>query len=142
MVSRAYTIHKKGDKDIYILDTDVVKDMATQNAIMNVQQSLDVDFELSYEIMVDTCSIIAEKNLSNEGRNGLNSDDNDFLADADTITNVYTGVQLSYLSINNEDEISNIMKDEGHTSIAHACSSWYTQKVVQACEELSAYILQ
>ncbi len=140
VVSKAYTTMMKGEKEICIIDTDVVKNMGDQNAIMDIQHSLDTEFEISYQIMADACDIIASKTLDGKNRDGLNADDCDFYADADSRANVYTGVQLSYLSVKNEGEISDLMKDEAITSIAHACSVWYTQKVVEACMALRSYI--
>ena len=142
LVSRAYTTMEKGDKDISILDTDVIKDAGMQGAIINIQQALDVDFWQSYEIMQDACSILSEKTLAGTDRDSLTSEDLDFMADADSNANVYTGVQLSYLNFKNEEEISDLMKDEAITSIAQACSVWYIQKVADACEALKDYILQ
>ena len=141
LVGKAYTTMKKGDKDISILDTDVITDTATQNAILDIQRNLNVDFEISYEIMADACHIIAEKTLTGTDRDSLTGDDLDFFADADSQANVYTAVQLSYLNNENESEISDLMKDEAITSIAQACSVWYSQKVAEACEALKAYIL-
>lgn len=147
LVGKAYTTIRKGDKDISILDTDVITNAGTQNAILDIQRNLDVDFEQSYEVMAEACSILAEKTLESTGipngsdRDCLTSDDCDFFADADSRANVYTSVQLSYLTVSNESEISNLMKDEATTSIAQACSIWYSQKVAEACEALRTYIL-
>lgn len=141
LVSHAYTTMQKNGDTIHILDTDVITDMATQNAILDIQRNLEVDFELAYEIMADACDIISEKTLTGIDRDSLIGDDLDFFADADSGANVYTSVQLSYLNINNEAEISELMKDEAITSIGQACSIWYSQKVAEACEALKAYIL-
>lgn len=142
LIGKAYTTIQKNDETIHILDTEVITDMATQNAILDIQSNLDTAFEISYEIMADACDILAEKTLTGNDRDSLTGDDLDFFADADSTANVYTGVQLSYLSNNNESEISDIMKDESIESIAQACSIWYSQKVAEACEALKAYILQ
>ena len=144
LISRAYTTMQKNNETIHILDTDVIKDMATQNAILNIQRNLEVDFELSYKIMANACDIISKKTL-NEDETDINSlyyTDLDFYADADGNANVYTAVQLSYLNIQNESEISEIMKDESIESIAQACTVWYIYKVAEACEALKDYILQ
>ncbi len=141
LVSHAYIMDQKSDRDIHILNTELL-DSATQGAIQNIQESLNVEFELSYEIMADACDIIADKIIEGAGRDSLVGDDLDFFADADSHANVYTGVQLSYLNNKNEDEISALMQDESITSIAQACSIWYSQKVVEACEALKDYILQ
>ena len=135
LISNAYTSMKKGDKDISILDTEIISDMATQNAILDIQRDLDAEFELSYEIMAEACSIINELDM-----NELS--EADFFAEADSRANVYTYTQLSYLNVKNEAEISDLIKDEAITSIAQACSIWYSQKVSEACQALSDYIMQ
>lgn len=112
-----------------------------RTAILDIQQEIDADFELSYEIMADACAILAEKTLAGNDRDSLTGDDLDFLTDADSNANVYTSTQLSYLSNNNEGEISDLMKDEAITSIAQACSVWYSRKVAEGCEALKSYIL-
>ena len=146
IVAEAYTTMKKGDNTIHILDTEKVTDMATQNAIMDIQRELNTSFEISYEIMADACDIIAEYKMEGvAGDNWLKNDSDmacDFFADADSCANVYTAVQLSYLDNNNEGEISALMADEAITSIAQACSIWYSQKVAEACEALKSYIMQ
>lgn len=128
---------EKNGETIHILDTDIVKGAGLQNALLDMQNRLNTTFDLSYEIMADACDIVGEKTIDE-----LNSNDCDFFADADSRANVYTGVQLSYLNIKNEDEISSLMKDEAITSIAQACSIWYSQKVAEACEALKGFINQ
>lgn len=142
LVSRAYTTMEKNGDTIHILDITLNRDMATKDAIQDIQRGLEVDFELSYEIMADACDIIAEKTLTGNDRDSLIGDDLDFWADADSRANVYTSTQLSYINIHNEAEISELMKDEAITSIAQACSVWYSRKVAEACEALKEYILK
>jgi hypothetical protein len=110
--------------------------------ILEIQKNLDVEFDLSYEVMADACNIIADKTLEGNNRDSLVGDDLDFFADADSTASVYTSIQLSYLGTHNESEISELMKDEAITSIAQACSIWYSQKVAEACEMLKEYILK
>ena len=144
LIGKVYTTMKKGDKNITILDTNIITDMGTQNAIQNIQFELDVSFELSYEIMSDACYILSEKTLNTDTKDqsSLYYEYLDFTADADSNANIYTSTQLSYLSNNNESEISDLMNDEAITSIAKACSIWYSRKVAEACEALKDYILQ
>jgi hypothetical protein len=117
------------------MDTEVVKDMATQNALFDIQHKLNVAFELSYEVMGEACSIIRDLDIEKLANA-------DFFAEADSRASVYTGVQLSYLNVKNEGEISDLIKDESITSIAQACSIWFSQKVQEACEALRDYIAQ
>jgi hypothetical protein len=140
LVCNAYTTMKKGDDTIAILDTDKLS-AGDQAMFQKWQADLDVTFDRSYEIMADACNIISEKTLDGNYRDSLIGDDLDFFADADGRANVYTGVQLSYLNVYNQQEISEIFKDESQDNIAQACSSWYTQKVVDACETLKDFIL-
>jgi len=125
--------------EIYILADTVPEEVRT--ALWDIQQNLGVDFDPSYEIMASACGIIAEKTLTGADRDSLTSDDLDLYADADSAENVYTTVQLSYLNLNNEAEISELMKDESITSIAQASAVWHTQRVVDACEAIKEYIL-
>lgn len=139
-VINAYITIKRGDEDIATFNDKLEKEGF--DAISQIQRNLDVQFDLSCEIMKDACYIISEKTLSEDTKNsdGIWYEDMDLYADADAITSVYTGVQLSYLSVNNEAEISDLMKDEAIPSIAQACSIWYSQKVAEACDALLAYI--
>lgn len=141
-VCKAYTSITKGDKDINVLNNDNQLSDEARLAISKIQVDLNVSFDISYDIMADACSIISGKSLDNnpEDRYSLFYEYLDFLADADSHANVYTAVQLSYLSVDNEDEISQIIKDEAITSIAQACAIWYSQKVAEACEALKEYI--
>lgn len=105
--------------------------------LSDIHYSLDTTLDLAYDI-AHTATIV----LENLGLDKLASDDLDLYAEANSIANPYTGVQLSYLNPINEAEVSDLMKDEAITSIAQACGVWYDQKVVQACEALIAFILE
>ena len=131
---------KKGDKEISIYIETLPAEV--RDKMQEIQQNMGVEFEQSYEIMADACLILSDKTLDGTDRDGLNSDNCDFFADADSNANVYTSTQLSYLNNNNEGEISSLMKDEAIESIAQACSIWYSQKVAEACETLRNYINQ
>lgn len=133
LVSNAYTTMKKGERDIYILDTNKIKDMAMQNAILNIQQGLEVSFELSYEIMAKACQCIGELTLKE-----LETGEASEMA-AETCT-VYTYQRLQYLDGNNQAEITDIVKGYD-TDIEKACAEWYEQQVTTAIEALKAYIL-
>lgn len=134
LLSVAYTTMEKNGETIHILDTDKV-DTATQGMLLDMQRDLDVGFDMSYEIVAEACSIVGDKDLEY-----LEGENFDSFADADSVANVYTGVQLSYLKVYNESEISDLMKDEAITSIAQACSIWHSQKVAEAVEMLVTYI--
>ena len=142
-IGSAYESKKVSDerKEIQIISEKCPQEV--KEVIQLLQRGLEVSFEQSYDIMADACYILSEKTLTGRDRgDSLTGDDLDFMADADSNANVYTAVQLSYLNINNEAEISDLMKDESITSIAQACNAWYIQKVAEACEALKEYILQ
>ena len=123
---------EKNGETIHILDTEVITDMATQNALLDMQQRLDAGFDLSYEIMANACACISDIELEK-------------LPHADfyetETASVYTGVQLSWLNINNQADIAEIVK-EYDSDIGTACAVWYNQKVAEACTMLVNYISQ
>ena len=83
-VANGYCTIKKGDKDIYIIDTEKVS-AGTQEALRNIQQELGAPFELSYEIMASACACISDIELKDLEK-----------AEFDTETaSVYTGERLS-----------------------------------------------
>lgn len=131
-VINAYTTMQKGENTIHILDTDYIKDMATQNAILDIQRWLETEFEIGYEIMADACACISDvpyKDLSKV----------DFY-ETET-SSIYTAVRLDYLSTHNEGEISELVK-EYDCDIQTACAIWYNNKVAEACNALIDYILK
>jgi hypothetical protein len=134
-IINAYTLKKVEDErgEISIIQDGVSPDI--KDVLLNIQRDLDVTFDQSYEIVHEATDIIGNLDIDKLA-------DADYFAEADSIADVYTGVQLSYLNNLNEAEISDLMKDESITSIAQACSIWHTQKVQEACEALSTYILQ
>lgn len=123
---------KNGGKEGQWIMSDKL-DADIKQKISDIQYGLDVEFGLSYEIMADACNIIDELDADKLANA-------DFWAEADSRCNVYTAVRLSWLSIHNEEEISNLMADESITSIAQACAIWYAQKVQEACEALTDLI--
>ena len=144
-VCKAYTIMITEDnKKLVILNDKEINDTELTK-IRDIQYNLDIgNINLSYEVMADACSIINDYTMEGAEKDNWLKDGMacDFLSDADSRANVYTGVQLSYLDIHNEQEISELMKDEAITSIAQACSIWYSRKVAEACEALKEYIIK
>ncbi len=129
------------DKEKYIIKDNCNEKV--KNLLMKLiyDENIGGTSDLSYEICAMACDIIANKTLTGNDRDSLVGDDLDLYADADGTASVYTSTQLSYINNNNESEISAIIKDESHNSIAQACASWYVQMVHQACETLKDYVL-
>ena len=47
---------------------------------------------------------------------------------------MYTQDRLSYINIGNEEEIMDIIRDNGATSISEAAEYWYDQKVANVID--------
>ncbi len=129
------TMTRDNGEEIHIFRETTPKEI--QEFLLEEQRKLDVGFDASYEIMSEACDIITDLTIEQlENENTL-----DLYAEADSRANPYTSVQLSYLNVHNEDEISSLIKDEAIESIAQACGAWHTQKVENACNVLREYIL-
>lgn len=136
-IKNAYCLHKRGNEDIHILDTDKL-DTATQNALLDIQRGLETDFDISYEIMADACDLFSDIETIEDLEDEASTD----TANEAEPSSVYIGVRLSYLSVNNQQEVSDIMKEYSTEDIATACAIWYDNKVREAYSVLRDYILQ
>lgn len=83
-------------------------------------------FETDYSIMRDACYAIAEADADDV------NDINAYELSSDTAS-VYTAEQLSWLNINNQADIADIVK-EYDSDIGTACAVWYEQQVADAIE--------
>lgn len=136
-IGSAFKTHTRTSGDEYQAYSD---DISTELKVKlsEIQEVLDVGLDASYGIMSEACDIVGDKDLEY-----LEDEDRrDLYADCDGAASVYTAVQLSYLNMSNEDEISELMADEAITSIAQACAAWHAGKVREAAEALLAYILE
>lgn len=139
-VSGAMTSQERENDTIHVYRDEL--DEATKDAMHEIQRNLDVDFDTSYDIMATACAIIDGLTLEASGRDSLLDDDMlDLYAEADGSASYYTSSRLAYLTPNNEDEISSLVKDEAIESIATACAVWYDRKVQEALEALRVYII-
>lgn len=129
------------NREAYIIKDECNEDLKNVLMTLIYDENIGGNQDISYEICASACDIISDKTSEGNDRDSLTGDDLDLYADADSRANVYTAVQLSYLNINNEDEISQLMQDEAITSVAQACTAWHTSKVVEACERLKDYVL-
>lgn len=92
--------------------------------------------DLSYEIVACACGLFDDietiKDLQEEGDS----------CEAE-LSSVYTAERLSYLNLNNQGEITDIMEEWGNgTDIQTACAIWYDNMVRSAYEDIKAFILQ
>lgn len=129
----AVTYKNRGNEQIMIYKDDTSEELSV--LLSNIGYSIDANIDMSYMIMDTAIGVLQGLEIDY-----IFSDNLDTYADVDSQANVYTGVQLSYLNINNESEISEIMKDESIESIAIACQAWYNSKVVDALNQLINYI--
>ncbi len=91
--------------------------------------------DLSYEIVCKATGVIEEiglKDLHND--NAINEADNEHAS-------VYTYPRLQYLNINNQQEITDTLK-EYDCDIQTACAIWYDNQVRDTAETLRAFILK
>lgn len=115
----AYTTKKFNNGEERIIFSDTV-DLRVQNILLDIQHNLDTTFDLSYSIVSDAVSALTERR--------------DY--ESEEFASVYTSVRLSYISNQNEGEISQLMIDFSFDSIATACAVWYDEKVREACRNI------
>lgn len=138
LIRDAYKSKKVEDEreQIKVINDELPKEF--HDAIRDVQFELNNEtgtFELDYNIMARACDILAD-----------NCDTIDALKKADMYelstdsASVYTSTRLGYITNQNQDEISEKMK-EFDCDIQTAAAVWYDAQVASACEKLRDYIL-
>jgi hypothetical protein len=122
----------KEDKSIIVYKDLLPKDVRDR-LCFNIQSSqreeTGASFDLSYEIMRDALQAI-----EGAGINDLNLDHND-----NEFASVYTAEQLSWLNINNQGDITDLVK-EYDCDIATACATWYDTAVLSTIGQVIEYI--
>lgn len=137
LIGNAYTVKKVDDSRERLYVHNEAQPAEFQEAIKKIQFKLNDEtqaFELDYEIMNDACNILS--GLTLEEIKTL-----DVYEASHDSANVYTSTRLSYLNINNQEEISEILKEYG-ADISDACAIWYEHKVSSALELLKDFILE
>lgn len=84
---------------------------------------------LSYDICYDACAFfddITDKYYNNDDING-----DEYINEYEP-SSIYTYDRLQYLNNNNQQEISDVMKEYSIDDIATACAIWYDNMVRQA----------
>jgi len=135
LLPKLYTTTKRGENDIYILSDNI--DNETRDTMQTMQRALDVSFDLSYEIMAKACDIYAEAWANNEDSPTLLMEY--IQENYQDYASVYPYEQLSWLDNNNQQNISDIVK-EYDCDIATACKKWYESKVYAVCWHLDAWV--
>lgn len=123
----------RGDKEIVLLNekSPIYEDI---KAILFKLQE-DIPFEISCEILEKACDALADTDASEFEKEDFYPEDL-----ADDTASVYTAIQLGYLSLHNEGEISDIMHDTGVKSIGQACAIWYEYKVRDAITKIVEWL--
>lgn len=87
--------------------------------------------DLDYEIFSRACDVV---HGIYEDNPAIAYDDavDEIIKHSQDNANVYTRVRLSYLSMWNEEEVSDIMHEYDLKSIATACAVWYDRQVEEA----------
>ena len=89
--------------------------------------------DLDYQIFSEACDLVSECYHDNDANNdGANFVEDMIYERASDKASVYTADRLAYLSMHNEDEVSEIMREYSEPSIATACAIWYDKQVEQA----------
>lgn len=144
-IENAYIVHK--EKDIYIFNEDSKLPEVKKHleAIKNIQFELtdDLGFNFAFEVMHDACNVIGIATEENPMETDLKEqlENADFYELSNDVASVYTATRLSYLTIHNQDEITDIVK-EFECDIQTACAVWYDRVVAGACEKLREWVLE
>ena len=129
MLCRAYVY--KEDRGEYFINEKLSKQ--DQEIVLDLQHTITDDFganyDLRYQIMAHACQFIDEIPLDELKRFKDSLEWREFAS-------VYTGERLSYLTVNNQYDISEIYKETGADDIATACAIWYDRAVNRVIDEL------
>lgn len=99
-------------------------DAETRAQLIDIQHDLETTLNLSYDITSDAVDAIL-------------SEIPEYEIDA---ASVYTAVQLSYINIYNQQEISDIFKEYQTRDIAQAAAIWHNNKVTEAYKAIKALL--
>lgn len=127
-IANAFKIH--GDKEIYVFSDEVNDEV--KKMIQNIMYDNIENFDLAYEVAGKACEYIANTPLEK-------------LQEANTYeaehASVYTATRLSYLNVQNQYDITEVLK-ECECDIQEACAIWFDRAVQVIAENLIAYIYQ
>jgi len=120
--------------EIYLFTENIdeeVKKILTRNIW---EDNIGGTSDLGYEICNSACNLISDTAIED-----LEESEDTFYESESA--SVYTADRLSYLNNNNQNEISEKMKEYSTEDIATACAIWYDDMVRSVALELKDYIL-
>lgn len=120
---------RDNDQVFYFIKPDTQKDIKDFLLEIVYNQNVGGSSDLSYEIIASAVDLLDEDTIETE---------EDYI-DNDSAS-VYTYDRLQYLNINNQDEITEVLK-EFETDIQNACAYWYDGEVKNVYYQLKDYIL-
>ena len=145
MLSKAYTTKKVDDnrEQITIINDEALTP-EEYSAIKDIQfnlQNENISFDLAYEVMYQACDILAEIYNDEQQENS----NQEFITDAiydrtNDQASPYNAQRIAYLTIHNESEVSDILKEYSCDSISMACAIWYDKQVHLACTLLNDWV--
>lgn len=91
--------------------------------------------DLNYEIAGVACSAVGYMDFEELKKYDTSEDGGDFAS-------VYTFDRLKYLNANNQEEITDTMKEYSTGNISDACAIWYDNAIKDTMRKLIAYILK
>ena len=130
---------KKWDngKEGYIIKDNLkAENEELYNLLINIiyEDNIGGVHDISYEITAKACGIIGD--LTPEE---IEEDNDDHFYEMETAS-VWNSDRLSYLNVNNEQEIADKMKELSLDSISTACAVWYDDQVRSVVLSLIDYI--
>lgn len=102
--------------------------------LLDIVADLEAPYNVNYEILARACGVISELDLDEV-------ESAEWEEDFGEHASVYTADRLGYLSINNQDEITNTMK-EYECDIQTACAIWFDHQVRDVAHKLIDWILE
>lgn len=124
---------RDNDDEFYCLKDNTPEDIKRllQDAVYENDQH---DFDLNYEMLNDALNELNEVEFEDLARYDVYDSESEFAS-------VYTAVRLGYLSIWNQDEITEKLK-ECECDIQTACAVWYDEQVKQLIQTIKDKIIE
>ena len=119
---------RDSEQVFYFIKPDTQKDIKDFLLEIIYNQNIGGASDLSYEIVASAIDLLDEDTIESE---------EDYI-DNDSAS-IYTYDRLQYLNINNQDEITEVLK-EYETDIQNACAYWYDNQVKNVYYQLKDYI--
>lgn len=127
-------------KTIYYI-TDTVTDKSLKDTLINiVYDDLECNNDIAYSILNSAINVFDDIDYED-----IPSSQDDFdtylYKNEDEYASYYTATRLSYLDVNNENDIAAIIKDYEFQSISEAAAYWYDDQVRNTLYTLYDFII-